>query len=882
MASGPATDSILVIGDVNIDVVIVPHVQGGGVIGGSVISWNYQDQYRSFRRAGGTWLLEEIIKGAIALGDDAPKPDLLTYHKKFAEAFQAEFNPPCLKSITMLAKCPRTREHPDHLVYRLKDSGVLQELDEVEKLQAKSTIGVSLLLLALRGQKGLLNDNDDEHYIRENIERFKHLQIQRDKNSCSNLVTRVRKYLDGVLLKSEVKEKIKDDDLLYDTLRKFSEPMMESPRDRSLCEKYDPSIVVIHDYHGGFRDLHSKTISQFLEKNKNFEEGGKGIIVWKMSTPLAEGIEDGIWDFVWKNYKKRTIVVTNAESLRTAKFDLRDTDSFEQMLCKFVTILNTAEHPGPKTAGPIAHLAKLAACRHLIVGYGFGAFHYSNDGTKGKLEVHFCPKPINRFMAEPIADLGRMIGYASVLVGALVKGLVWSKQCGDDEKGIKHGIGLGVVLAEKLFQNGYAEVNFRDKPNPYESILKNYSNINNNEQTETPSLSRFEITANHASLGRWNRVDGYVAVSCAGQDSEDVTRQVARQIVVHGLDYVATGKGEVGGKSHQDVPDWAPWVTTPLPYREFGKIKTVDRWEIDSFSSIQALMASYRDYKEWKRPLSIAVFGPPGSGKSFTTQQILESVDKGAAKEQLEFNVAQFTSLKDLATAFHQARDYAVEKGIPLVIFDEFDTKFNDRPLGWLQYFLQPMQDGKFMDGDRTYKIGRAIFVFSGGTAHSFREFSVERKDAESFRAAKGPDFVSRLQGHLDIQRIDSDGPVTKLLMFRRAILLRSLLEKNLGIIIDDKEIDKVARIDEGVIDGFLQIPRYEHGLRSMEAIVQMATISLATRRFQVASLPPPDQLDKHVNAECFLRFVNVNFYIDSAKSYNNIIIHTGQSGFPD
>ena len=62
-------------------------------------------------------------------------------------------------------------------------------------------------------------------------------------------------------------------------------------------------------------------------------------------------------------------------------------------------------------------------------------------------------------------------------------------------------------------------------------------------------------------------------------------------------------------------------------------------------------------------------------------------------------------------------RDLGLSGKLPLVFWDEFDTALEGQPLGWLRYFLAPMQDGAFQDGQITHPIGRAIFVFAGGTA---------------------------------------------------------------------------------------------------------------------------------------------------------------------
>ncbi len=76
------------------------------------------------------------------------------------------------------------------------------------------------------------------------------------------------------------------------------------------------------------------------------------------------------------------------------------------------------------------------------------------------------------------------------------------------------------------------------------------------------------------------------------------------------------------------------------------------------------------------------------------------------------------------------------------------------------KYFLAPMQDGVFRGKAADYSIGRAFFVFAGGTTASFAEFkdrATGGSEADA-KAAKLPDFVSRLQGFLDIQSINPTG----------------------------------------------------------------------------------------------------------------------------
>jgi predicted AAA+ superfamily ATPase len=178
---------------------------------------------------------------------------------------------------------------------------------------------------------------------------------------------------------------------------------------------------------------------------------------------------------------------------------------------------------------------------------------------------------------------------------------------------------------------------------------------------------------------------------------------------------------------------------------KIGDIKAVGRDEINGFIDIYKLILKYLQDRDDKKPLSLAVFGPPGTGKSSAVKKILKAARSATARAALVCNLSQLTDPKNLTAVFHQAQDRALAEEVPLVFFDEFDTSL-EQPYGWLKYFLAPMEDGTFKaaEGNESYRVGKAIFAFAGGTAETFKEFqeSVGQK-----KDVKGPDFISRLRG---------------------------------------------------------------------------------------------------------------------------------------
>jgi len=301
-----------------------------------------------------------------------------------------------------------------------------------------------------------------------------------------------------------------------------------------------------------------------------------------------------------------------------------------------------------------------------------------------------------------------------------------------------------------------------------------------------------------------------------------------------------------------EVVMWGPdTALDAAPKASYGKLLTVDRDEIERINAVRNLIVAYRDEPKDKKPLAIGVFGPPGSGKSFAMKQLASELLGSSDEDILAYNLSQAKDLHELHRAFHHVRDASIRRRIPLVFWDEFDSRLEGEDLGWLKHFLEPLQDAQFrVEGD-IHPFGKAIFVFAGGTRSRFEEFDLSEQDdeeAERFRMRKGPDFVSRLRGYVNIKgpnREHSDDPSY---LIRRAIMFRGALQQHFPQLIDANG-GSGPRISPGVINAFVRVERYLHGARSVDAVVRMSSVG-ARRFYGPADLPSENLLKLHVTED--------------------------------
>ncbi len=578
----------------------------------------------------------------------------------------------------------------------------------------------------------------------------------------------------------------------------------------------DAAMVVIDDENNGFNE------------NEEFwplalkTEGKNPLVLYKLNNP---NVSSALWKHLVETHIEKTVIIINSEDLRAKGVNISKSISWERTAQDFVWQLNNNPN-----------LSFLAGCRHLILTFGLeGVIYYKCNGVS-ESRLYFMPYEFEGDFSKEIQ--GSMYGYTSCFVAGLVKSIV-AKGMKEEELvfSINDGIREGIVAAQKYYVDGFGRnTSSFTFPNP-NIFLEDVSYAISKENVQDVKI---HIPVNNDSQDSW-----YIL----NEKSPSNLVEIAAEIVKSGEEKVLKF----------------------IPVARFGQLKTVDRTEIESYRSINNLMCEYVATKNAIRPLSIAVFGTPGSGKSYGVTEVAASIAPDLIKK-LNFNLSQFRSPSDLARVFHKARDYSLEGKVPLIIFDEFDASFEGK-LGWLKYFLAPMQDGLFREEDTEHPIGKAIFVFAGGTSITFEEFCGEaitddeekKRFLMEFKSAKGPDFISRLRGNVNILGPNpSNHRVDQLFVIRRAMLLRSLFERKLPHLINDRG---EAQIDNGVLRALLKIPRYKHESRSMEAIMDMSILTNA-KKWEQSHLPSKEQLKLHVDEEQFTRHLMHDvFYSEKIES---------------
>jgi len=561
------------------------------------------------------------------------------------------------------------------------------------------------------------------------------------------------------------------------------------------------SILVIQDLGFGIR-RNTRLWGRWLKQNSQSIDR----VIYHLALPSAASlINDALVRHVINILGRKVLITTSRDDLRRARVKLGQTISVETSAEDVRDALNR----NPR----LAFLKKAGVVIVSSPAIGAVLADFRNPNLP-RYSLIFVPHDRERdfFSRHP----GRVRGYAVCMTAALT---VAAAEDGDFVRAAIRGLRSMRKLQElgggPIFERNVASPKPRvQAPDfPFRDVTTTLK-----EAKEEP----FSIASVPRS-GKWSLLGDML-------DSGDLEKNLF-EIVTRGTEATCLEK---------------------VPILKLGeKLSVINRHEIESYLSLENMISEYLDRGNETRPLCLAAFGPPGCGKSTGIKELAGRLLLGG-RDHLEYNLSQFADPSALIGAFHQIRDRALTS-VPLVLWDEFDSTLGEQKLGWLKYFLAPMQDGKFQEGRLTHHIGRSIFVFCGGTSSSLEEFRVKAKKQ---KMAKAPDFISRIRGFVNVKGLDgnrNERPTAW--KARRALILHSLLKQHANHILDDSSGDLKARIDDAIIRAFMGVRNFRNGVRSMESIILLSALQ-GKPEYVRSSLPPQEQLDLHVMAEKFNRLI--------------------------
>jgi hypothetical protein len=594
-----------------------------------------------------------------------------------------------------------------------------------------------------------------------------------------------------------------------------------------------------------------------------------------------------------QDIRKHSLVILHGDHLRSG---------FNLAIARRISIERTAQdflqelHSNPL-------LIQLGSFEHLIVKFGLlSVVHSYRINNRRFHRLFFDPKNIY----DPIYSnkvSGVVTGNQTILLDNIIRQLLKLKP--EEQKNpfyiserIGVGIKLGIKDGLKHYDEGYGSsakdaLKFLDtestEPNCTKlAFVPKYFYLEAKGEGEGEDIKRKEVgTLEEEEKKALEIADERIPIahpawSILTQSAEYKLVQLAENIVFKGVDQAVNSTSS----KLKATPFWSPIGR----FGKKGELIVMERYELESYRSVQLLMEEAMTLEN-KAILSLAVFGPPGSGKSFVSERIANSACEASQVTPVvkKINLASVSESYPLSEKLDKAfSDYVQyyefakseseenrkkQKSLQLILFfDEFDCSLNDKSLGWLKTFLPMMQDGEFTTTNNTYKPNfstyhhQPILIFAGGTSHTYSNFSRQDalgdpEDRLRFAQAKGPDFVSRLRGHIDILGPQKTNELDEGYVIRRAILLRMMFLRRINQFTEYTDQDGLKKsLARPLVRAMLTVSNYKHGARSMEAIVAMCA-KLPGDMIGLASIPPHAQLNMHVDANEFLKLVHSSRY---------------------
>ncbi|KAK5118894.1 hypothetical protein LTR62_000105 [Meristemomyces frigidus] len=574
-------------------------------------------------------------------------------------------------------------------------------------------------------------------------------------------------------------------------------PTWHSP-DLGNIEITPASTVVITGSGEAFKDV--EPALDFLLKVR------PRYIIHHMTRPLASG---RLWDIIRNGPMTRDgvpdpeflAVIIDADDLRAEGIALSKSLSWEATAEDFV-----------RNLGSKGWLDTLVTCPNLIVRFGTEGVIHHRGRDAGDPVLYYHPRMMED--GRRTAGAADMIDLASAFTAGLALGFADSRP-----PSCRHGIQYGISASTALADQGFVHDQMDDAPDyPIVPIMEN---LQLNKEYTAVSIPSGRIS----SGDKWSIFD-----SVTGDPAE-----LARQIVTAGPDHTLSA----------------------CPIQRFGNLLAVERSEQESLRSVVDAMVE-RMNADSQGPTSVAVLGPAGSGKKFITANLASHISAGRTVRKLSYD-SRLLKSSDLVEACHAIRDHTASGELTLVTFENFETLLKpDNEL--LNEMLVIMRDGHFSDKGQVHNLGAPVMFFI--VNHDAAADSDEPFPPPTPTSPRVPEFtrrppmdpsllMSHLHGLVKVTGPNQMGAKDKTFCVRRAIMLRQmLLDRHPHL-----NIRGHLNVEEGVLHALLLVPKYKHGLRSLEKIISTSRLSGRTK-FDVAALPPEEQIQLHVDGKTFMSYL--------------------------